>query len=88
MEGIRRTIREEEFRAAWSGSGHWALLVLPPQQIGELEAPAVAATDASSPIASDDCSAMVEAGILLARQGDSAEAELKRFFLPGELFNY
>ena len=75
--GPFRAIREGEFDTAWSGSGGWALLVLPPRGTEEQGAPDPAAADPPSPAAPDGCGAMVEAGILLAQQGDTAEAELK-----------
>jgi len=75
--GPFRAIREGEFAAAWSASGSWALLVLPPRATKEQGAPDPAVPDPSPPGAPDGCAAMVEAGILLAQQGDSAEAELE-----------
>jgi hypothetical protein len=75
--GPFRAIREGEFNTAWSGSGGWALLVLPPRGTKEQGAPDPAAADPPSPAAPDGCGAMVEAGILLAQRGDTAAAELK-----------
>ncbi len=75
--GPFRAVREEEFAVAWSGSGSWALLVLPPQGGIEEGARDFAAAPSSPPAAPDACSAMVEAGILSAQTGDTAEAELK-----------
>jgi hypothetical protein len=76
--GPWRTLREDEFGEAWSGSGRWALLVLPLSPQGR-EAPGVSASTAVEPPmpeALDDCGALVEAGLRLAAQGDSAHAEL------------
>jgi len=75
--GPFRAIREEEFEAAWSGSGGWALLVLPPSETKERGAPEMAAAAPSSPAAPDGCGALVEAGVLLARQGDVSGAEIR-----------
>lgn len=75
--GPFRALREGEFGAAWSGSGGWALLVLPPRETGEPEAADPEAVAPPLPAAPAGCGAMVEAGILLARQGDTAQAELE-----------
>jgi hypothetical protein len=80
--GPFRSIREGEFEVAWSGSGSWALLILPPRGTKEQDAPDPAAAAPPSLAAPDGCGAMVEAGILLAQQGDTAEAELE--FLAAE----
>ncbi len=80
--GPFRSIREGEFVTAWSGSGGWALLALPPQGAKEEGAPDAAAANPWSPAVPDGCDAMVEAGILLAEGGDTAAAELK--FLEAE----
>ncbi len=81
--GPLRTVREGEFGDAWSGSGGWALLVLPPPETGGQGAPEPAAAAApSSSAAPDGCDALVEEGVLLARQGDAAAAELR--FLAAE----
>jgi tetratricopeptide (TPR) repeat protein len=80
--GPFRAVREGEFNTTWSGSGNWALMVLPPQQTNEHAAADSATAAASLPAATDGCDAMVEAGILLARQGDSAQAEVE--FLAAE----
>jgi hypothetical protein len=79
--GPFRVIREGEFETAWSGGQRWALLILPPRDTKEQSAPEPATT-APSPAAPDGCGALVEAGILLAQQGDTAEAEVK--FLAAE----
>jgi hypothetical protein len=79
--GPFRAIRESEFDHAWSGSGNWALLVLPPRGTGEpvVQDPATAdALAGPQPLlAPDECGALMDAGILLARQGDTAGAELE-----------
>ena len=75
--GPFRSLREAEFDAAWSGSGGWALLVLPPREAGTPAAPGPVADAPASPVAPDGCGAMVDAGVLLARQGDTAAAELQ-----------
>lgn len=75
--GPFRTVREEVFSAAWSGSGCWALLVLPPPGTEEEPTSDPAAPALPWPAPSHSCGAMVEAGVLLARQGDSAQAELR-----------
>jgi hypothetical protein len=72
-----RAVREGEFDTAWSGSEHWALLVLPPQETKPPSAPGATVAAPPSPAPMDGCDAMVEAGILLAQQGDTAEAELR-----------
>lgn len=80
--GPFRTIREEQFEAAWSGGGRWALVVLPPPGTKEQRAPDPPAAASRSLPAPDGCGALVEAGILLAQQGDTTQAELK--FLAAE----
>jgi hypothetical protein len=81
--GPFRAIREAEFEAAWSGSGNWALLVLPPRGMraeqGEPEPPT---NTPPTLTATDGCAAMVGAGIHLAQQGDTTGADLK--FLAAE----
>ncbi len=74
--GPFRAVREAEFESAWSGSGNWALLVLPPQSSGGGDVPNPAAADLPVTVAPEGCDTLVEAGILLARQGDFAGAEL------------
>ncbi len=73
--GPFRAVRESAFDAAWSGSGRWALLILPPRETGEQGVPDLATADSTTLKALDSCDSMVEAGILLAQQGDTAEAE-------------
>ena len=85
--GPFRAMRDGEFATAWSGSDNSALLILPSQEAKERSAPDSAATAASSPATSSPtglewCETLVEAGIILAQQGDSAEAE--RRFLAAE----
>ncbi len=80
--GPWRTLREAEFGEAWSGSGGWALLVLPPQEREAPGGPESAAIAPPAPVALDDCGALVEAGLRLAAQGDSAQAE--RSFLAAQ----
>lgn len=75
--GPFRAMLEGEFSTAWSASGRWALLILPPRGAKEQVAADRAAGDPRSSAAPDGCAAMVEAGILLARQGDTAGAELQ-----------
>jgi len=75
--GPFRAMPEGEFDTAWSASGRWALLVLPPQEPKEQVAADPAAEDPRSSAVPDGCAAMVEAGILLARQGDIAGAKLQ-----------
>jgi hypothetical protein len=70
-----RAIREREFDTAWSGSGNWALLILPPRTIKEQAAPDHAAAAASPHDTSRDCVPLVETGVFLAQQGDTAGAE-------------
>ena len=73
--GPLRTMREAEFAAAWSGSGCWALLLLPPPR--SLEQDAEPAVDSFTPPADlNGCDALLQAGVLLARQGERVEAEL------------
>ncbi|HEX9899031.1 MAG TPA: C39 family peptidase, partial [Candidatus Methylomirabilis sp.] len=76
--GPFRAVREAEFNAAWSGSGGWALLVLPSLETGS-PSPAVPPPSADP---RDECGILVEAGVLLAQDGDTAEAE--RRFLQAE----
>lgn len=80
--GPFRTMPEGEFAAAWSGSERWALLVLPPPATEELGAQGAATADPAATAAPDSCRAMVEAGISLARQGHTEEAE--RAFLAAQ----
>jgi len=75
--GPFRAVREEEFDTAWAGSGGWALLVLPPRGTTEQIVTDFATASPSSSAVTDGCHARVEAGILLAREGDTAEAELE-----------
>ena len=74
--GPFQALREAEFGEAWSGSESWALLVLPPQGRAAPGAADSAAVAPPVPVALDDCESLVEAGILQAVQGDSAQAEL------------
>lgn len=71
-----RAMREAEFTTAWSGSGNWALMILPPQDSREQVAPD-SATAGVSPAAPAGCGILVEAGVLLAELGDTAQAELR-----------
>ncbi|MFN2370619.1 MAG: C39 family peptidase [Candidatus Krumholzibacteriia bacterium] len=74
--GPFRVVPEATFTAAWAGSGHWALLVLPAP--GRLPAAASAPGDAAvsdRSAVTDACGALVQEGIRLAAQGDSAAAE-------------
>ncbi|MFO7652316.1 MAG: C39 family peptidase [Candidatus Krumholzibacteriia bacterium] len=73
--GPFRAVREAAFEAAWSGSGNWALLVLPPQESGAWRVPDHVVTAADTSAVPDACSALVERGILLAAQQDTAGAE-------------
>ncbi len=91
LAGPFRAMRESEFDAAWSASGGWALLILPPRGADEEGAPDLgpgrtpdltpdraqdpARVVHSSFAASDDCGVMVEAGIISAAHGNDAEAE-------------
>ena len=75
--GPFRAVRESEFNIAWSGSGNWALLVLPPQGTSEPVAQDPATADPQPHSAPDECGAMMDAGILMAQQGDTAQAELE-----------
>ncbi len=75
--GPSRTVREEEFETAWSGSDDWALVVLPPPAPREPALPDSGTADLTSRVVPDGCGALVEAGVLLARQGEAAEAELR-----------
>jgi hypothetical protein len=83
--GPYRVLREDEFEAAWAGAGRWALLVLPPPEAAARSVTEVTATAASSPATGDGCEALVDAGVLLAQQGDTAAAEL-RFLAAQSLF--
>jgi uncharacterized protein YvpB len=75
--GPFRTIRETEFDTAWSESGRWSLLVLPSHGTNEQISPDSAMVVIPSSRALDGCAAIVDAGIVMAQQGDTAEAELK-----------
>ncbi len=75
--GPFRTMPASEFQAAWSGTGNWALLILPPAKTKEIDAQDHAAVDSTATVAPDSCDVMVEAGIHLAQQGDTTAAELK-----------
>ena len=72
-----RAVREAEFEVAWSGSGGWALLVLPPLEVTGQSAMGSAAADTLSPATADGCGAMMEAGILMAQAGDTVGAEIE-----------
>lgn len=81
--GPFRAVDQGAFEADWSGSGNWALLVLPPQGIATQDTPA--ATGASAPAAAsilDPCGALMAEGISRAEQGDLAGAE--RSFLAAQ----
>jgi hypothetical protein len=69
-----RTSREQAFNDAWSRSGRWALLILPPQDATSV-GPDSAASSASTQIAITGCDAIVEDAISKSRNGDTAEAE-------------
>jgi tetratricopeptide (TPR) repeat protein len=69
-----RTSSEQAFDDAWSRSGRWALLILPPQG-GAPVGPDSAASNASTHIAITGCDAIVEDAISKSRNGDTAEAE-------------
>jgi hypothetical protein len=75
--GPFRVIREEEFDAAWSGGSRWALLVLPPPETDREGAQEPTATSSRSSAVPDACEALVEAGVLSAQAGDTAQAELR-----------
>lgn len=75
--GPFRTMSEGGFTAAWAGAERWALLVLPPPATVEMGAQGAATADPSATAVPDSCRARVEAGILLARQGNTEEAELE-----------
>lgn len=79
--GPFRAIQQKEFTTVWSGSGCWALLILPPRDVKEQILPDSAAAR-SSPATPDGCGAIVQAGVLLAEQGDTEQAELR--FLAAE----
>lgn len=74
--GPYRVVREGEFVRAWSGSGCWALLVLPNREFAKKLGSDAARPDSTARPAGlfDGCDAMVEEGIILAQQGDTAEA--------------
>lgn len=73
--GPFRTMREAEFADAWSGTENWALLLLPRPRSRERDVrPAV--DSSTPPVAPTGCDALLEAGVLLARQGETVEAEL------------
>jgi hypothetical protein len=76
--GPFRAMHTGEFNAAWSGSGHWALVVLPPLKANVEVVPNSVAADPPPPvIPTTMCGVMMEEGILLAQQGDTAAAEMK-----------
>ena len=75
--GPFRTVREGEFETAWSGSDDWALVVLPPPAPRVPARPDSGGVDLPPRVIPDGCGALVDAGVLLAREGDIAEAELK-----------
>jgi hypothetical protein len=77
--GPFRLLSRESFTAAWSGSGRWALLVLPPPPADRQDSLLTEATGPLLPARSDDCGDLVQEGIRLAALGDTAAAE-RAFF--------
>lgn len=73
--GPFRALPDAEFAAAWSGSGNWALLILPPQTSGEQAASEPPAAVLPAFAAPGGCDSLLAAGVQLARQGDVAGAE-------------
>jgi hypothetical protein len=73
--GPFRVRREGDFDAAWSRSGRWMLLILPPPDATVADGSAPAAPDSSSRTVLDGCDALVKDGIRQARDGDTAGAE-------------
>lgn len=72
--GPFRSLDEDSFMAAWSGSDRWALLVLPPPAAGQGSRPA----QPSPPIPTTrrgPCDHLMQAGISHAALGDTAAAE-------------
>jgi hypothetical protein len=68
------TRREQDFDAAWSKSDRWALVILPPplaQGGGQSEPAAIDST----PRTLNECDAIVEEGVLEARNGNVVLAE-------------
>lgn len=84
--GPFRPVREREFTEAWSGSGRWALLIVPPVTApgtsGVPDVPDTTVAVPSAPSAGAGCDDTVQAGILLAEAGLTSEAE--RSFLAAE----
>ena len=75
--GPFRAIHEGKFNTAWHEGGGWALLVLPPQRTSTANRPVSTTITPPSLTDKDGCGAIVDAGILLAQQGDTASAEIE-----------
>ncbi len=68
-----RVLSRAEFERTWAPTGHWALLVLPPE--GKPPLTTSAQTIAEPPLLRDQCGGLVQASVRLARAGDTPGAE-------------
>ena len=91
--GPHRQLDENRFERAWQTTGHWAMLVLPPNAPASATAPivaspvgaAAAATDLSR-TGTDQCSTLLDAAVNAARGGEHDAAE-RVLLEAGELCN-
>jgi hypothetical protein len=79
--GPFRSLREDKFMTAWSGSDCWALLALPPPVARQDGRPAESAV-AEPAARRSDCADLVQEGITLAALDDTTAAE--RAFLAAQ----
>jgi hypothetical protein len=72
-----RVLTWAEFDRAWTGTGRWSMLVLPPSGFSRGDAPTVTPTVsvAAGPPASPSCDALVEHSVDLAIAGDAEAAD-------------
>lgn len=75
--GPYRASGEQTFEASWARSGRWTLLILPPQHAPHPGEPDSALVKLPPREALNGCDAIVEDAIQRARNGDTAEAELR-----------
>ena len=70
-----RANSERGFDDAWSRSGRWALLILPPERTPATATPESTRTSPPAATAQTGCDAIVADAIVRARNGDTVEAE-------------
>lgn len=81
-QGPFRSLAEEAFMTAWSGSDRWALLALPPPPASGQDSLATVSTVAEPTVRLRACDALLLEGIRLAALGDTGAAE--RTFLVAQ----